>query len=120
MAGSIVDDFGFENGRQHLGIDIAGPVGTSVSAAGVGVVVEAVKDGSATGGYGNLVVIDHGGGIRTYYAHLSTVQVSAGERVDQGQIIGAVGMTGSSSAPHLHLEVRVDGQPTDPRDHLPG
>jgi murein DD-endopeptidase MepM/ murein hydrolase activator NlpD len=89
----------------HNGIDIAAPSGTSVIASGAGRVIIA-RVGSYNGGYGNMVVISHDGGVQTVYAHLRTVNVNVGQSVVQGQIIGQVGNTGKSTGPHLHFEVR--------------
>ena len=69
-------------------------------------------------GYGNLVAIDHGGGISTAYGHQSSIAVACGQHVDQGQTIGYVGSTGHSTGPHLHFEVRVNGSPVDPLGYL--
>lgn len=96
--------------RTHAGVDIAAPEGTSVRAAGDGVVV---RSGRA-GGYGNLVVVDHGGGLQTRYGHLSRIDVASGERVSAGATVGAVGQTGRATGPHLHFEVRRDGRAVDP------
>jgi murein DD-endopeptidase MepM/ murein hydrolase activator NlpD len=87
----------------HLGIDIAAGMGASIYAADSGVVVFA---GPAFGGYGNMIMIDHGNGYQTLYAHLSSVRTHCGASVSQGQRIGASGSTGNSSGPHLHFEVR--------------
>lgn len=100
--------------RAHAGLDLAAPAGTPVRAAGPGVVVRA---GDA-GGYGNMVVIDHGGGVTTRYAHLARADVKPGDHVAAGAAIGAVGQTGRTTGPHLHFEVRRDGQPVDPRNEL--
>ncbi len=89
----------------HNGIDIAAPSGTSVIASGAGRVIIA-RVGSYNGGYGNMVVIAHDGGVQTVYAHLRTVNVTVGQSLVQGQIIGQVGNTGKSTGPHLHFEVR--------------
>lgn len=88
----------------HTGLDVGASSGTPVKAAASGVVSYAGYKGS----YGNLVVIDHGDGIQTYYAHCSKIYVSAGDSVSQGQVISAVGSTGNSTGPHLHIEVRVN------------
>jgi murein DD-endopeptidase MepM/ murein hydrolase activator NlpD len=69
-------------------------------------------------GYGNLTVIDHGGGIATAYGHQSSISVACNQQVTQGQVIGAVGSTGHSTGPHLHFEVRVNGTPVDPLGYL--
>lgn len=100
--------------RLHAGVDLRGATGTTVLAAGDGTVIFA----GARGGYGNAVIIDHGGSIATLYAHQSRLAVSAGELVRPGQAVGAVGSTGLSSGPHLHFEVRVNGTPVDPLNYL--
>jgi murein DD-endopeptidase MepM/ murein hydrolase activator NlpD len=97
----------------HPGLDIAGPIGTQIVAASDGVVIEAESSGYNSG-YGSYVKIDHGGGVHTLYGHLSRVLVDVGQQVAAGDAIGAVGMTGFTTGPHLHLEVRVDGQIQDP------
>ena len=96
--------------RLHAGIDIGAGTGTPVRSADDGVVLLSYFSSS----YGNLIVIDHGGGISTMYAHQSARLVTAGQRVARGQLIGRVGSTGNSTGPHLHFEVRVDGEPVDP------
>ncbi|HUI40852.1 MAG TPA: M23 family metallopeptidase [Terriglobia bacterium] len=99
----------------HAGVDISAPKGTDVEATGDGVVLEAGRHES---GYGNEVIIDHGDGISTKYAHLSAVYVTAGEEVTRGEVIGAVGMTGRSTGPHLHYEVLVHNTPVNPAKFL--
>lgn len=101
--------------RLHAGIDLGAGSGTPIRAAADGTVLSA----GWRGGYGNAVVISHGGGISTLYAHQSSIAVSAGTRVPRGQVIGYVGSTGQSTGPHLHFEVRVNGSPTNPRAYLP-
>ncbi|MDQ3974109.1 MAG: M23 family metallopeptidase, partial [Actinomycetota bacterium] len=96
--------------RMHEGIDIGAPSGQPILAAADGQVVHAAP----YGGYGNVVLIDHGGGLSTLYAHQSEILVAAGEVVSQGDLIGLVGSTGYSTGPHLHFEVRIDGVPHDP------
>jgi murein DD-endopeptidase MepM/ murein hydrolase activator NlpD len=96
--------------RFHAGVDIAAAYGREVPSAGAGRVVFS----GAQGGYGNTVVVEHPGGIRTRYAHLSSVQVDVGVRVDAGTVVGRVGSTGRSTGPHLHFEVLQDGQPVNP------
>jgi murein DD-endopeptidase MepM/ murein hydrolase activator NlpD len=96
--------------RFHQGVDIAEAYGREVPAAGTGHVVFAGEQG----GYGHTVVIEHAGGIRTRYAHLSSLQVEAGQQVGEGTIVGRVGTSGRSTGPHLHFEVLQDGKPVDP------
>ncbi|MSO38069.1 MAG: hypothetical protein EXQ69_07450 [Acidimicrobiia bacterium] len=118
--GGIASPFGWRvhpiygDRRLHAGIDIDAPHGAPVRAAADGTVVIA---GYQTG-YGNTVVIDHGGGLATLSAHLSVISVSAGQTVSGGQLVGAVGNTGNSTGPHLHFEVRINGSPVDPMGYL--
>ncbi len=100
--------------KLHNGQDIAAPHGTSIYAAGDGIVISS----SYRRGYGNTVLVDHGKGMTTLYAHCSQLIVSAGEHVKQGQKIAAVGTTGLSTGPHLHFEIRVHGKPVDPMRYL--
>lgn len=100
----------------HTGTDIPAPSGTPIKAAGVGVVLYTGDYGA----YGNVVIIDHGSGYTTLYAHQSTVGAVAGQQVAAGQIIGYVGSTGWSTGAHLHFEVRLNGNPTDPLQFFPG
>lgn len=100
--------------RFHAGVDYSGPTGDGFWAAGDGVVVSA----GWRGGYGNAVVIDHGDGLATLYAHASTLLVRSGQRVRRGQVIGEIGTTGASTGPHLHFEVRQDGEPQNPNRYL--
>jgi murein DD-endopeptidase MepM/ murein hydrolase activator NlpD len=112
--GPVVSGFGMRWGRLHTGIDIAVPYGTPIHASASGTVIYA----GWMGGYGNLVVIDHGRGLATAYAHQSRIAVSNGRSVSQGEVIGYVGCTGHCFGPHLHFEVRVNGQPVDPLGYL--
>lgn len=96
---------------MHPGIDLAGPVGTPIYATADGTVLRA---GWNSGGYGNLVEIDHGRGIATRYGHMSAVLVSAGQHISRGQLIGRMGSTGRSTGSHLHYEVRIDGRAVNP------
>jgi murein DD-endopeptidase MepM/ murein hydrolase activator NlpD len=100
--------------RMHTGVDLAANYGETVGASMSGRVAFA----GVRGGYGNLVVVDHGLGIATYYAHLSAVSVVAGEEVAAGQVVGYVGTTGRSTGPHLHYEVRANGYPLNPATNI--
>ena len=107
----------------HTGLDIAVPSGTAVRAAAAGVVVLATTNLGADGrpaGYGTYVLVAHGGGLYTLYAHLSALAVSPGESVAAGQVLGLSGSTGNSTGPHLHFEVREGTQPVDPLPLLQG
>jgi peptidoglycan hydrolase-like protein with peptidoglycan-binding domain len=105
------DGFGPRGNRFHAGLDYPCPGGTRVTAGAAGRVVFAGWD---TGGFGNLVVVAHGSGVKTLYAHLSSIGVRRGQAVAAGAPLGRVGSTGSSTGPHLHLEVRVRGAAVDP------
>jgi murein DD-endopeptidase MepM/ murein hydrolase activator NlpD len=119
--GPVVSGFGARtiNGsyEYHPGIDIAVPSGTPIRAAAAGTVIFTEPE-SSSGGYGNYTCIDHGGGLSTCYAHQETFAVSAGQQVSQGQIIGYSDCTGYCLGPHLHFEVRIDGEVTDPMAYL--
>ncbi len=108
----IGDVFGPRGNRFHTGVDYPAPAGTTVGAAGRGQVVFAGWD---AGGYGNLVVIEHPRGVRSYYAHLARVAVRQGGGVVAGNSVGTVGSTGISSGPHLHFELRLAGAAIDPQ-----
>ncbi|MGH2920593.1 MAG: murein hydrolase activator EnvC family protein [Gaiellaceae bacterium] len=112
VSGPVVSGFGMRWGRMHQGIDIAAGYGVPVVAAASGTVIHA----GWMGGYGNLVVIDHGGGLSSAYAHLSSI--TAGGAVAQGQVVGYIGCTGHCFGPHLHFEVRVNGGAVDPLGYL--
>jgi lipoprotein NlpD len=98
----------------HPGVDIAAPLNTEVKAAGAGTVAAAGVDEV----YGNYVVLDHGGGLHTVYGHTARAYVKKGEKVRAGQVIALSGSSGRSTAPHLHFEVRLDGKPVDPLQHI--
>jgi murein DD-endopeptidase MepM/ murein hydrolase activator NlpD len=117
VSGAIGDGFGAPRpgGRRHTGIDIPADYGTPVGAGGVGVVSFV---GSNAGGYGKLVVVSHRLGYESWYAHLSRILVTDGERVVGGTRIGLVGATGDATGPHLHFEVRHYGTPIDPVPYL--
>ena len=100
--------------RLHAGIDIAAPTGTAIRASASGTVVTA----SSMRGYGNTVIIDHGGGFSTLYGHCSRLSVRTGQRVSQVDRIAAVGSTGLSTGPHLHFEIRINGRPVNPASYL--
>ncbi len=120
VGGRISSEFGYRvhpiSGarRLHAGMDIAAGSGTPIGAAGAGTVIFA----GWRGGYGNCIIIDHGGGIATLYGHQSSLAASVGQSVSAGQVIGYVGSTGYSTGPHLHWEVRVNGSPTNPRGYI--
>ncbi len=100
--------------KMHTGIDLSAGMGTPIKAADSGTVVQA----GWRGGYGKCVVISHGNGVATLYAHQSVILVSVGDTVTRGQVIGKVGSTGYSTGAHLHFEVRVNGSPVDPMRYL--
>ncbi len=116
VRGTVTSEFGPRGGRNHDGIDIAAPTGTPVRAAACGTVSLAGQQS----GYGNIVCITHTSQFSTCYAHLSRFGVTSGAQVQQGQVIGYVGCTGSCTGPHLHFETRVNGQAQDPRTYLSG
>jgi murein DD-endopeptidase MepM/ murein hydrolase activator NlpD len=112
--GSVSSGFGMRWGRLHAGVDIPVPIGTPVHAAQSGHVIIA----GPTGGYGNYVCIAHGGAMSTCYGHNSSLNVSQGQSVKQGQVIAQSGNTGHSTGPHCHFEVRINGAPVDPMGYL--
>jgi murein DD-endopeptidase MepM/ murein hydrolase activator NlpD len=114
LSGPITSPFGMRWGTLHPGIDIGVPTGTPIHAAAAGKVIWC----GWMSGYGNLVMIDHGGGLATAYGHQSRIAASCGESVAQGQLIGYVGCTGFCTGPHLHFEIRVNGSPVDPLGYL--
>jgi len=120
--GKINNEFGYRrnpfNGRGyefHSGMDIDGERGDFVAAPANGTITKA----DWVGGYGNLIEVDHGNGLKTRYGHLSRVGVQTGDTVQRGQIIGLIGSTGRSTGPHLHYEVRLNDKPINPRRFLP-
>jgi len=121
VSGPVVSGFGPRtiNGSYefHPGIDIAVPSGTPIRAAAEGTVIFTEPE-SSSGGYGNYTCIDHGGGLSTCYAHQESFAVSAGQHVSQGQVIGYSDCTGYCFGPHVHFEVRIDGEVTDPMAYL--
>ncbi len=117
VSGTITSRFGVGSRirrSSHTGLDIATSTGTPIAAAASGTVTFSGYKGS----YGNMLVISHGNGVQTYYGHCSKLYVSAGTQVSQGEIIGAVGSTGNSTGPHLHLEVRVNGVAYNPQNYV--
>lgn len=114
VKGRISSRFGPRWGRMHEGLDIAVNTGTQVRAAADGV----VRFAGWNGGYGYLVVIDHGRGIETRYAHNSRLLVKRGQRVSRGEVIARSGSTGNSTGPHVHFEIRQNGKPVDPLRYL--
>ena len=113
VSGPVVSGFGMRWGRMHNGLDIAVGYGTPIAASAGGNVIFA----GWMGGYGNFVIVDHGGGLSTAYAHMSSIGVGGGG-VSQGQVLGYVGCTGHCFGPHLHFEVRVNGSAVDPLGYL--
>jgi murein DD-endopeptidase MepM/ murein hydrolase activator NlpD len=113
-SGPVTSPFGFRWGRMHEGIDIGASYGSAIHAAASGTVIYCGWES----GYGNLTVIDHGGNLATAYGHQSSIAVTCGQQVSQGQVIGYVGSTGHSTGPHLHFEVRINGAPVDPMGYL--
>jgi murein DD-endopeptidase MepM/ murein hydrolase activator NlpD len=96
--------------RMHAGIDVSAPSGAQLVATGSGKIIVA----GVRGGYGNCVMIDHGDGLVSVYAHMKSISVKVGQGVISGQTVGYVGSTGLSTGPHLHFEIRVNGNPVNP------
>jgi murein DD-endopeptidase MepM/ murein hydrolase activator NlpD len=113
-AGRVTSEYGRRWGRLHAGIDIAAPTGTPIGAALPGTVIYA----GWQSGYGNVVILSHGGGLSTLYGHQSRIGSSLGQAVGSGQVIGYVGSTGNSTGPHLHFETRYGGVARNPRGCL--
>lgn len=112
---TITSRFGPRSSGNHGGLDIAAPTGTNIVAAEAGTVIRA---GNYNDGYGNSIIIQHNQNVKTLYAHCSKIYVSAGQSVAQGQSIGAVGSTGNSTGPHLHLEIIINGAKYNPQYYL--
>jgi murein DD-endopeptidase MepM/ murein hydrolase activator NlpD len=111
----VTAEFGVPRGNaRHQGIDLAAPAGSPVRSTADGVVVVADRDKR----YGRTVVIDHGDGYRTRYAHLKKIETKKGRRVERGDVIGRVGKSGNASGTHLHYEVQRNGVPVNPRAYL--
>ena len=111
--GARMDPFSGE-GAFHTGVDISSQYGDAVHVSADGVVIEAHE----RAGYGRLVVVDHGYGVTTYYGHLSTLNVMAGQQIHKGDTVGNVGVSGRSTGPHVHYEVRINGAPVNPMRYL--
>ena len=120
VSGPVVSPFGYRihpilgYRKLHTGIDIAVGYGVPIHSSAAGTVIYA----SWMGGYGNVIIVDHGDGLSTLYAHQSSLAVGSGAQVTRGQTVGYVGSTGFSTGPHLHFEVRVNGNPVDPMGYL--
>ncbi|MBW3642598.1 MAG: peptidoglycan DD-metalloendopeptidase family protein [Actinobacteria bacterium] len=114
-SGRVTSGFGTRWGRLHAGVDIGAPTGTPIWATKDGTVIFS----GVQSGYGNVVILSHGGGLTTLYGHQSRIAASNGQRVGQGDTIGYVGSTGRSTGPHLHFETRYGSSPRDPRGCLP-
>ena len=121
VSGPITSPFGMRTNpmggggfEMHPGIDIGAPMGATITATAGGRIIYA----GSYGGYGNAIIIDHGGQTSSLYGHCSQIFVSTGQNVQRGQAIGAVGMTGRATGPHLHFEIRINGNPVDPTSRL--
>lgn len=117
ISGTISSRFGVSSSIRraaHTGLDISAPAGTAIGAAAAGTVTFSGYKGS----YGNMLVINHGNGVQTYYGHCSQLYASTGESVSQGETVATVGSTGNSTGPHLHLEVRVNGVAYNPQNYV--
>jgi murein DD-endopeptidase MepM/ murein hydrolase activator NlpD len=101
----------YKTRKMHTGVDLTAPVGTKIYATGDGTVIKA---GYSRGGYGKRVIINHSFGYKTVYAHMSAIDVKSGQKIKRGDVIGEVGNTGRSTAPHLHYEIRYKNKPVDP------
>lgn len=112
----VSSTFGDRWGRHHEGIDLSAPLGTAVFAADDGVVI---YSDNLLSGYGNMIIIEHRGGLLTAYAHNSVLMAQRGDKVRRGQPIARVGQSGRATAPHLHFEVRLGDEPRDPLQFLP-
>ena len=117
VTGTITSRYGVSSRirkSNHTGLDISAKSGTDIKVVAAGTVISAKYEGS----YGNLVKIDHGNGVETWYAHTSKMYVKAGQKVEAGDVIAAVGSTGNSTGPHLHLEIRINGEHVNPQKYL--
>ncbi|MFU0799959.1 MAG: M23 family metallopeptidase [Xylanivirga thermophila] len=120
VKGRITSRFGIRNDpfnstkKFHAGLDVAAPRGTPIKSAASGTVIMADRNS----GYGNMIMIDHGNGLSTVYGHASKLLVKEGDKIKKGDIIAEVGSTGRSTGPHLHFEVRLNGEPIDPVNYI--
>ena len=117
VQGSVTSRFGVISSIRsgaHTGTDICCPIGTQIKAVASGTVTFAEKNGS----YGNLIKVSHGNGVETWYAHCKELYAKVGQKVNAGDVIAAVGMTGNTTGPHLHLEIRVNGTAINPQNYL--
>ena len=117
VTGTITSRYGVSSRirkSNHTGLDISAKSGTDIKVVAAGTVISAKYEGS----YGNLVKIDHGNGVETWYAHTSKMYVKSGQKVESGDVIAAVGSTGNSTGPHLHLEIRINGEHVNPQKYL--
>jgi len=121
VVGSVTSEYGYRTHpvygtrKLHSGLDVSAPRGTPIAAVQGGTVLMA----GVQGGYGNVVIVDHGDGVSTLYAHMSKINVSKGQQVNRGDVVGLVGATGTATGNHLHFEVRINGEATNPRPYLP-
>jgi murein DD-endopeptidase MepM/ murein hydrolase activator NlpD len=115
VRGPVTSGFGSRWGRMHAGIDIGAGTGVPIRAAKGG---EVIFSGTMSG-YGNVIIVDHGGGFTTLYAHQSEMVVGEGRSVKQGELLGYVGGTGNVTGPHLHFETRIGGSAENPVNYLP-
>lgn len=118
VPGKISSGYGKRGRRFHWGIDIPAPRGTPIRAASDGLVLASADRVKGYSGYGRIVIIEHGRGIRTLYAHNSKNHVKAGTCIKAGEVLGRVGATGRATGNHLHFEVRKDGRPVNPLNYL--
>jgi murein DD-endopeptidase MepM/ murein hydrolase activator NlpD len=116
LQGEITSCFGNRESGFHHGLDIAAEKGTEIAAAQAGTIIEA---GWLSGIYGRGIVIDHSDGYKTLYAHVQDIEASVGDHVQTGDVIATIGMTGLTTGPHLHLEIRINDKAVDPLNYLP-